>query len=91
MAPNNNRYKEMERYMTYALLADLLFFILYLCCAGIIWLKVIFSILVIVLSGSSLFYLYVTKELLKQRSLWMSAAAASMLVCLLFSLLVNFP
>ena len=86
-----NRYKEMERYMTYAILADLFLFILYLCFASIIWLKVILSILIIVLSGASLAYLYITKELLKQRSLWMTAAAGSILICLLFSLILNFP
>ena len=86
-----NRYKEMERYMTYALLADLFLFILYLCFASIIWLKVILSILIIILSGGSLAYLYITKELLKQRSLWMTAAAGSILICLLFSLILNFP
>ena len=81
-----NRYKEMERYMTYAILADLFLFILYLCFASIIWLKVILSILIIVLSGASLAYLYITKELLRQRSLWMTAAAGSILICLLFYL-----
>ena len=86
-----NRYKEMERYMTYAILADLFLFILYLCFASIIWLKVILSILIIILSGGSLAYLYITKELLKQRSLWMTAAAGSILICLLFSLILNFP
>lgn len=87
----NNRYKDMERYMTYVLLTDLALFILYLCFSSIIWLKVILSILIILISGLSLAYLYITKELLKPRSLWMSTAAAAILVCLLFSLILNFP
>ena len=87
----NNRYKDMERYMTYVLLTDLVLFILYLCFSSIIWLKVILSILIILISGLSLAYLYITKELLKPRSLWMSTAAAAILVCLLFSLILNFP
>ena len=87
----NNRYKDMERYMTYVLLTDLALFILYLCFASIIWLKVILSIFIILISGLSLAYLYITKELLKPRSLWMSTAAAAILVCLLFSLILNFP
>ena len=88
---HQNRYKEMERYMTYALLADLFLFILYLCFGSVIWLKVVLSIFIILVSGGSIAYLYMTKELLKQRSLWMTAAAGSILICLIFSLILNFP
>ena len=93
MAQNHNRYKEMERYMTYALLADAGLFLLYLIFAacGIIWLKVILAILAIILSGLCLGFLYITKELLRKRSRWMSVAAAAVLVCTLFSLVLNFP
>ena len=89
----NNRYKQMEKYMIFALLSDLLFFILYLITAGsgIIWLKVIFSIFIIVISGACLAFLYISQELLRPRSLWMTTAAGSILVCLLFSLFLNFP
>ena len=85
MAQPRNRYKEMERYMTYALIADAVLFVLYLICAGsgIIWLKVILAILAIALSGLCLFFLYSTRELLRQRSLWMSACAAAVLICTL--------
>ena len=74
---NNIRYKQMEQYMTYALFADAVLFILFLIFAGlgIIWLKVITAILCILLSGACLALLYLSKELLKQRSLWMSTAA----------------
>lgn len=90
---NNIRYKQMEQYMTYALFADAVLFILFLIFAGlgIIWLKVITAILCILLSGACLALLYLSKELLKQRSLWMSTAAAAIIVCLLFSLILNFP
>lgn len=89
----NNRYKEMERYMTYALIADLLLFIFYLIAAGngIIWLKVILTIFAFLLSGVCLAFLYLTKELLRPRSLWMTAAAGSIFVCILFSLILNYP
>ena len=87
------RYRQMEQYMTYALLADLLLFILFLIVAGngILWLKVILAILTIALSSLCIAYLYLTKELLRQRSLWMSVSAAAILLCLLFSLLLNYP
>ncbi len=93
MAQRSNRYKEMERYMTYALIADAVLFVLYLICAGsgVVWLKVILAILTIALSGLCLGYLYLSKELLRQRSLWMSACAGAVLVCVLFSLILNFP
>ena len=79
--------------MTYALIADAVLFVLYLICAGsgIIWLKVILAILAIALSGLCLFFLYSTRELLRQRSLWMSACAAAVLICTLASLILNFP
>ncbi len=79
--------------MTYALIADGLLFILYLICAGagIIWLKVILAILAILLSGLCLAWLFVSRELLRPRSLWMSAAAAAVIVCIVFSLILNYP
>ena len=93
MTQNRSRYKEMERYMTYALLADAGLFVLYLIFAacGVVWLKVILALFAIILSGLCLGFLYITKELLRKRSRWMSAAAAAVLVCVLFSLILNFP
>ncbi len=88
-----NRYREMERRMTYALAADLVLFILYLIAAGfgILWLKVITAIIAILLSGLCLGFLYLSQELTKPRSLWMSAASAAILACIIFSLILNFP
>lgn len=93
MAQQRNRYKEMERYMTWALIADAVLFVLYLICAGsgVIWLKAILAILAMILSGLCLGYLYLSQELLRRRSLWMSACAAAVLVCVVFSLILNFP
>ena len=87
------RYKDRERYMAYALCADTVFFILYLIFAGIgiIWLKVVCTIFCMLLSAFLLGYLYMTKELLKRRSLWLSTGAAAIAVCILFSLILNFP
>ena len=93
MVNKPNRYSEMERYMTYALLADAVLFVLYFIFAGsgIVWLKIVFAVLGLILSGLLLWYLYLTKELLKRRSLWISTGAAAIAVCLLFSLILNFP
>ncbi len=93
MMDHAQRYKQMQTYMLYGLIADVGLFLLYLIFAGfgIIWLKVITAVLVILLSVACLAFLYVSKELLRPRSLWMSAAAAAILVCLLFSLILRFP
>jgi len=93
MAEKHQRYKVMERYMTVALCADAVLFFFYLIAAGngVIWLKVILTLLCLALSGLILWLLYATKELLRQRSLWITTGAAAIAVCLLFSLLLNFP
>lgn len=93
MTKRVNRYKQMERYMTMALLADACVFVLYLIGAGMgtLWLKVLTAIVAIVLSGLCLGFLYLTKELLRRRSLWMTTAAAAILLCTLLSLILNFP
>ena len=93
MAEKPNRYKEMERYLTYGLIGNTVLFILFLIAAGngIIWLKVILTLLCLTISGFILWLLYATRELLKQRSLWITAGAAAIAICLLFSLILNFP
>ena len=88
-----NRYQQMEQYMLGALLAALVMFIIYLCAAGTgtIWLQVIAAIVAIGISGACLYFLYISQELLKPRSLWMSVAAAAIIVCILFSIILQFP
>ena len=93
MAGKPHRYKIMERFMTVALCADTLLFIFYLIAAGngVTWLKVILTLLCLGISGLMLWFLYATKELMRQRSLWITTGAAAIIICLLFSLLLNFP
>ena len=93
MAERRSRYREMERYMSYALIIDLVVFIVFLITSGmgIIWLKVITAIVAILLSGLCLAFLFLTQELLRQRSLWMSISAGAIAICILFSLILNFP
>ena len=88
-----NRYKILEQKMTYTLLGDLGLFLLYLLFSGmgIIWLKVILAIFCGVLSVSILGYLYLSQELLRPRSLWMTTGAGAIALCLLISLLLNYP
>lgn len=93
MGKQQKRYQEMERYMSYVLIGDGVVFFLYLICAGlgIGWLKVIFAILAILVSGLCIVYLYLTQELLRVRSRWMSVGFAAVILCLLVSLLLNYP
>lgn len=89
----SSEYRKMERKMSLVLIADLLLFVLYLIAAGngVIWAKVLLSILIILLSAAILGFLYLTQELRKRRSVWMTAASGAILICTLVSLLLNFP
>ena len=93
MRANQNRYRAMERFMTCTLCVDVLLFILYLISSGsgISWLRTVLTILCIVLSCGILIFLYLSQELTKRRSLWISTGAVAVMICLLFSLILNFP
>lgn len=93
MAAKRNRYREMERYLTAILIADAVLFLLFLLYSGlgIIWGKVLAAILVVLMSGLSLGFLYLTGELMRRRSLWMSAGFAAIALCLVVSLICNYP
>ena len=90
---SRNRYREMESLMTKIILGDVLMFILYLVSAGLGWsvLKVITAIIAIIGSLLALGFLFMSGELLKKRSLWMSAAFAAIFLCTVVSLICNFP
>ena len=93
MNDNQSSYHFFEQFLTIMLFIGLAFFVLYLIMAGVgvIVLKVIFAILTILLSGVCLFTLYSSKELLKPRSLWLTAAFCSFIVCTLVSLICSYP
>lgn len=93
MAQKPNRYKEMEQLMTMALIADAALFLLYLIFAavGVIWLKVILAIFTIVIALGGLALLYLSQELLRKRSLWLSTGFFSIFLCILVSLILAFP
>lgn len=88
-----NRYREMEFNMTRILIADAAVFVLYLLFAtfNVVALKWILAIIAIIGSGLCLGFLYMTGELLKKRSLWMTVGFASVVLCTLVSLILNFP
>ena len=93
MENNKTRFQNTERLLTYILIGCAAMFVIYLFAAGfgVIWLKAITAIIAIITSGLCLAYLYITKLLLAPRSFWMTVAAGSLLICLLFSLILGFP
>ena len=88
-----NRYREMEFQMTRILMADAAIFLLFLLFSAfnVGFLKWLLAIIAILGSGLCLGFLYMTGELLKKRSLWMTVGFASVVVCTLFSLILRFP
>ena len=93
MNENQSNYRFFEQLMTIMLFVGLAFFLLYLIMAGVgvVVMKIVFAILAIVLSGVCLFMLYTSKELLKQRSLWLTCAYSSIIICTIVSLICNYP
>lgn len=90
---SRNRYREMESLMTKIILADVLVFILYLVCAGLGWtvLKVITAIIAIIGSGLCAGWLYITGEFARRRSLWMVTGFICIVICVVVSLLLDYP
>ena len=90
---SRKRYKEMEQMMTRILIADVVVFALFALFAGlgVVAMKVICAIVTIIVSALCLAFLYMTGELKKRRSLWMVVGFAGVLVCLLVSLICNYP
>ena len=88
-----NRYKEMEQLMTKILIGDAAVFVLYLLFAGlgVTFMKVLTAIIAILASGLCLGFLYLNGEMKKRRSRWMVMGFAAVLVCLLVSLVLNYP
>lgn len=93
MAKGKSRYKQMETMMTAILCLDAVIFIAYLIFAGLgmIGLKALTAVLCLLISGAALYFLFMTRELLRRRSIWMTLAAACIIICLLVSLIARFP
>ena len=90
---SRKRYKELEQMMCRILIADVAVFALFLLFAalGVVAMKVVCAIAVIIVSAMCLAFLYMTGELKKRRSLWLVVGYAGVLLCLLVSLLCNYP
>ena len=93
MSKKSNAKQEAERTFTTVVLVNTALFLFYLIAAGngIIALKVICAILTILISILCLALLYLRQEIMRPDRLWMTVAAASIFICTLFSLILNFP
>ncbi len=93
MADKKTKFKEFERLITLALALATILFIGFLVASGMgnAWMTALYTILGIGICGYCLWLLYKKKELLRQRSFWMTVWAAAIIICTLASLLLNFP
>lgn len=90
---SRNRYREMESIMSKIIIGDAVVFILFLLCAAKAWtvMKVASAIITIFGSFLCLGWLYITGEFPRRRSLWMITGFAAIALCVIVSLLLNFP
>ena len=93
MAKRNNRYRQFDFIMTRVVIGAAFVFLLYLLSAatGIGWLKGLTAVVAIVGSGLCIGYLYLTKEWLKKRSLWMTLSFGAIALLTLVSLICKVP
>jgi hypothetical protein len=93
VAKKKSRYKALDQLMTKVLIADGAIFLLYLLFAGfgVVAIKIIMAVLGILLSAACLGFLFITGEILRKRSLWMTAGAAAVIICIIVSLFANYP
>ena len=87
------RYKDLEKILTRVLIGDAAVFVLYLLFAGlgITAMKVVTLIIAIVTCGLSLAFLYMCGEFQKRRSRWLVLGFACIIICMLVSLILNYP
>lgn len=93
MGKSNRQYLQMVRFMKIVLAADTAVFLLSLLFAGfgVGWLRVILRFIAVVCSGAGLALLYMNKEMFKARSRWMVVSFAAILICVLVSMICNYP
>ena len=93
MNSKKTRYKKMEAIVTGVLCVDTVIFVAYLLFAGsgMVAMKAVTAIFALLISGAVLYFLYMTRELLRRRSIWMTLASACIILCLIASLILHFP
>ncbi len=93
MAEGRNRYQDLNQMMSILLIASAVDFLVFLIFsgAGILWVKILTAIFAIIMPVLCLAFLYLSKELLRQRSLWLTTGFGAIFLCTIVSLICNFP
>ncbi len=93
MDPKKRQYKDLEMFLTILVIAMAVLFVFYLFMAGggRTVLKIIAAVLIFCIGSFGLWLLYNSKELLRQRSIWMTLAFLSGILCTFISLLTGYP
>ena len=88
-----SRYRQFEKMMGSILIFGAVLFVVYLMAAGagVLWLKILTAAVCMLGSIGALALLYLSRELLRQRSLWLSCGFFSLFICILVSLILAFP
>ncbi len=90
---NHDHFQDLEHMLTVFVLVDLALFIGYLIFAATSVLigKILCAVLALVVAAYGLWVLLNTKELLKQRSLWITCSFGAIIICTVVSLICQFP
>lgn len=93
MTQRKKPFRELERYITLGLILSTIIFIAFLVATGTgnVWLKVIYTILALGICAYCLWLLWKTRELLRRRSFWMTVWAGAIVICIIASLILNYP
>ncbi len=90
---NKDHFQELEHMLTIFVIADLVLFIAYLIFAGtnVLIGKILCAVLALVVAVYGLWVLFNTKELSKQRSLWITCSFGAIALCTIVSLICQYP
>ena len=93
MEQKNTRYKDLELFLTILVIAMLALFIFYLVMAagGKTVLQIIAAVMVGSIAAFGLWLLFKSKELLRQRSIWITLSFLCCALVTIVSLLAGYP
>ncbi len=89
---NKDQFQELEHMLTIFVFVDLALFVAYLifAAASLLVAKILFAVLALVVAAYGLWVLYNTREILKQRSLWITCSFGAIILCTIVSLICQF-
>ncbi len=93
MAENKNRYQQLEQVLTIFVVLDLFFFLGYLIAAlaTLLWLKILLLVLALLVSALGIALLCSTREIKRPRSRWIVYALVCIPLCIIVSMICQFP